>query len=135
MSVKTQHLATHQQADGQGYVPYIKKYNFTYADLQTGKKFYIPVPAGSYVLGVIHRVVTAYTGTTPVVDIGDTDADGFVAAASVETANAVVNSLGSAAAYGNGKYYPATGTIVCDFTDDAVAGASEVLVLFAGTEA
>lgn len=137
MSVKSSHRATHQQADGLVYLPFARKYPVVQSSLDANKKLFLPVEKGQTVLGVSHRVITAFNGTTPSLTVGDAaDADGYIPAANVSIGS-VGNfyfSLGGAGAYAQGKYYTASGYIVLDYNNDCTEGEAEVMVYFAGSE-
>ena len=67
----------------------------------------VVIPAGTYVMKVFYRVLTA--DATQTLNVGDgADPDGYVAAADVGTAN---NSGVGAGALATGKYYASADTI------------------------
>jgi len=138
MSVKSSHKITHQQADGLVYLPFAKRYAFNFADLDASLKAYIPVEAGTWILGVAARISAAFTNSgTQALVIGDgADPDGYIPTALIipATVNSHSFSLGGTGAYALGKYYPTTGMVILDFTDVSTAGTIEVFVLYNGQE-
>ena len=78
----------------------------------------LTIPAGALVLNVAHKVTTVEGGTCTY-DIGDTDVNGYVVAATSGNGNAAtdLSSFNATAtpAYGVGKYYAAADTIDISF--------------------
>jgi len=138
MSVKSSHKITHQQADGLVYLPFAKRYSFNFADLDVSLKAYIPVEAGTWVLGVAAHIVTAFgDGGTPALIIGDSDtANGYIPTTIIDPAvlNASSCSIGGTGTFAQGKYYAATNMIILDFTEVVTPGTIEVFVLYNGQE-
>ena len=138
MSVKSSHKITHQQADGLVYLPFAKRYQFSFADLDVDLKARIPVEAGTWVLGVAAHIVAAFTDAgTQALIIGDSDtANGWIPTAIIDPSvlNASAHSIGGTGAFAQGKYYAAANLIILDFTDVSTTGTIEVFVLYNGQE-
>lgn len=98
----------------------------------------LSVPAGTVVLGVYSRIITAFTATLTL-DIGDgDDPNGWLATAKVapqtaDTAGVYKDpKLPTAEAYAGGKKYLVADTIDIDFgTTAPLAGVIEILVAIA----
>ena len=57
----------------------VQKVEYAFSDLDASDDLKIPVEAGQVVLAVAHEVVTAFSGGTPALDIGDgTDVDFWI---------------------------------------------------------
>jgi len=102
----------------------------------------VSVPAGTVVLGVYARIITAFTATLTA-DIGDgDDPNGWLAEAKLaptvaDTAGIYKDpKLPTAEAYAGGKKYLAADTIDIDFGVTApLAGLMELLIVFADATA
>lgn len=92
------------------------------------------VPAGAVVLGVICKVVTAFTASVTLT-IGDAaSAAGYLASADIapQAAGTVSNSLGGGEAYAVGKVYTAATDIsVVAAAATSAVGQAEVFLLYA----
>jgi hypothetical protein len=119
----------------------MKRYTYTYADLDatTFKKSF-PIPAGTLVLGVLHRVTTVFAGGTPALTIGDSvTADLW---ASLNTTNpddinpTALNNVFLSVAKGGiqAKYYALTDRLIVTGVTGLTAGAGEIFVLISGKE-
>ena len=78
----------------------------------------LDIPAGAFVLTVTHKVLTVEGGTCTY-DIGDTDVNGYVVAATSGDGNALTDLSSfngtTTPAYGVGKYYASADTIDISF--------------------
>jgi len=134
MSVKSQFKVTHQQADGAAFLPYERVFTAKVADKDAAHNVSFAIEAGELILAVVARCVVTVNGAVPIVLVGDgVDPDGFFpAAAALETAGDLANSLGATGAFAAGKYFASTGRFVVNFNADAAAGEIELHVLFSG---
>lgn len=109
----------------------IRKYRYTFADLDDDEKFYIPINAGELVDKVVARVVTAFSAGTDVI-IGDlVDPDGFLTTGVLNpaTAGLIADSKADDGAFLHG-YLPsaANAVVLTHNADPLTAGVMEVLV-------
>jgi hypothetical protein len=123
-----------------GYVPYFRKVEIAFADLDANLEYKIPVQAGTFVLGVGVRVDAAFNGNLPVLLAGRSgDPDGFLVSANLAlaTQDAFYYSGGGANADAQGRYFAAADYILVDvnFTTTApTEGALTVLVCEMGVD-
>ena len=113
--------------DAQAILPVVKEYPFTFADLNVGNAFSVPIEPGTVIEGAFLVIDTAFDAAT--VDVGDaTDPNGFIADGACTAG--FVSSVGSAAAYAalGGKLYSATSMLTVDFADACTAGAGTLYV-------
>jgi hypothetical protein len=139
--VKSSHIPAHQEADGLVYLPYMKRYAYKSEELDpsTFKKSF-PIPAGTLVLGVLHRVTEQFAGGTPAIMIGDSS--GAERWASLNggsaddilpgTLNHVFCSLNKGGM--QPKYYPSADRIELTGVTGLTQGEGEVYVIFGGKE-
>ena len=134
MSVQaTQITPTTPEHLGKGFVDYAKRFEITPASLTAGA-FKIAVNPGEVIIGVRVQVLTAWDGSASC-DIGDAaDADGFIATASVTeaTVGSFYNSVGSAAAYSQGKCYATGGALIVAIGGTPTVGKLAVSVIYDG---
>jgi hypothetical protein len=106
---------------------------FDYTDLATSPyAIQFPLEAGIRVLGVSLQIDVAFTGTAPVLQVGDASAAaGYLATTDVDaTAQYAFGSSEGidASAYSLGKYYPSGGSIIVDCNEAPTAGAGRVFI-------
>jgi len=132
----TQARATLPESTGKALVDFVKRIVITPANLDAGNDYRFPVEAGQWILGVRVVFTTAFDNAADL-DVGDTDADGFIAQASVDptSINTSWNSVGSGAAYGSGKYYAALDNIIFAFTATPTVGKCIAEILIGGYDA
>lgn len=111
----------------------VQKVEYAFSDLGAGDALTIVIPAGRIVLGVAHEVVTAFSGGTPALNVGDgSDVDFWIAPADVTLGSAgdFYSSIGGANAASGGVKYNATGRIVVDHATGLTQGAGVVYVFY-----
>lgn len=132
MAIYETHPAQGHEFENLVFQDYYVEKLFDYTDLASGaftKAF--PLEEGVIVLGCALLTTAAFTGTAPVVEVGDaSDANGFLATTDVDitTVNTFATSEGSANAYAQGKYYPSGGSIIVDANEAPTAGAGKLLI-------
>lgn len=92
----------------------------------------VEIPAGSFIppYGVTVYVAELFDGGSPLLDVGDTDPDGWVDQTEITAATAGTYS-GVAAAYAvTGKFYAAADTIDVVVSASLTAGTAYVLVTY-----
>lgn len=121
------HRITPVADDAQALVPFVKEYPFTFADLNVGNAYSVPIEPGTVIEGAFLVIGTAFDAAS--VDVGDaTDPNGFIAAGACTAG--FVSSVGGAGAYAvlGGKMYSATSMLTVDFADACTAGAGTLYV-------
>jgi hypothetical protein len=117
-----------------GFVPYFRKVEIAFEDLDANLEFKIPVQAGTFILGAGVRVEAAFDGNLPVLLMGRSgDPDGFLVSGNVAltTPNSFYYSGGGANADAQGRYFAAADYILVDVnytTTAPTAGALTVLL-------
>lgn len=113
------------------YVSAFRKIEFDFSEIGANDEYLVPVPAGTYVLGVGLHITEAFDVATAVIvgiDGGDTDA--FIATGVVDPA--VLDSFalgrGGGAALALGAYYPDGAVIAVAFNGNPTAGKGIVLL-------
>lgn len=130
MAIYETHPAEGHEFENLVFQDYYVEKLFDYADLAgAGNTVAFPLQKGVMVLGVALLTTTAFTGTAPVVEVGDaSDPNGFLATTDVDitTVNTFARSEGSANAYAQGMYYPDGGSIIVDANEAPTAGAGRL---------
>lgn len=111
---------------------YIEKL-FDYTDLANDPfAVSFPLEAGIRVLGVSMQIDAAFTGTAPVLQVGDgSDPNGYLDTTDVDatSANAFGSSEGiDANAYSLGMYYPSSAAIIVDCNEAPTAGSGRIFI-------
>jgi hypothetical protein len=109
------------------------KAEYAVADLDASDNFFVPIEAGVAVINVAHRVVTAFAGGTPTINIGDSAAtDSWLTQTNLAegTENNFVGSLGTTASNSGGKYYAAVNYIKVTGSTELTVGAGEIYIMF-----
>lgn len=111
---------------------YIEKL-FTYEDMAAGTfSVSFPLEAGVRVLGVSMQIDVAFTGTAPVLQVGDSsDPNGYLDTTDVDATSqyAFGSSEGiDTNAYSLGRYYNASAAIIVDCNEAATAGAGRIFI-------
>lgn len=110
----------------------VQKVEYTYADLDASDDLKIPVEAGQVVLAVAHEVVTAFSGGTPALDIGDgTDVDFWIVNTELDlsTEGDFFISFASAQPGSSGAKFNAAGNVQLSHAASLSAGAGIVYLL------
>ena len=110
---------------------YVEKL-FDFADLASGAfAVSFPLESGIMVLGVALKIDAAFTGTAPVLQVGDASAaNGYLATTDVdaETINSFGYSGGIANTYQLGVLYPTGGSIIVDCNEAPTAGSGRIFI-------
>jgi hypothetical protein len=111
----------------------VQAIDYAYTDLDASDDLYIPVIAGTLMIGVAHEVVTAFSGGTPSCTVGDGDSStGWLISTDItETSQGnFAFSLAKANTYSPGKLYSAGGYIIVTHAASLAAGAGRVYLFF-----
>lgn len=104
---------------------WVRSKKFTYADTGTTKAV-LDIPAGTFIppFGVIVYVKTAWAGGTPSIDVGDSDADGWVDTTNVTetTIGCYAGTIAAATLNTGGKIYTSADTIDVTLAASSTAG-------------
>ncbi len=123
---------THQESEGVASLPYARKFAYTYADLDSNHKFFIPIDAGTTILHLTHRVTTAFAGGTPSATVGDSGSTTkYLASSDISevTLNDMADSL-TAGSPVEPQYYASANYIVVTHASGLTDGAGELVVYY-----
>ena len=124
---------THDDDNARALLPVLLSVPFAVADA-VSQVVRFPIPAGSFVRGVIVKFSTAFDAAN--VDVGDsTVADGYIIDGACGATD-VINSFGTDDTYGSqgalaaagGKFYATAGILTLTFADAITTGAGTLFV-------
>lgn len=116
-----------------GYPIQVAKYKYSVSDLDASSNFYAPIEAGVAVVGVAHRVTTAFAGGTEFVGLGDSSGTVAFLSTSEITAtstNDFVTTFNKTNAAAGGKYYSSANYVKVTASTELTSGAGEIFIFF-----
>ncbi len=114
----------------------VKFVDYDHTDLDASDDLYIPVDAGTVIIGVAHEVTEAFAGGSPSCTVGDvSQAAGWLASADISEASLgdFAFSLAKANAYSAGKKYNTAGVIIVAHAASLTAGKGRVYIFHLDT--